>query len=85
MKIPYKAFNCLNRLLKLQTGLVFKSSRQTLYNYRLGGVPPERFAALLFCLLANDIPAPIITRTLENADCQQVIDQTLDQLLEISF
>lgn len=83
MKISYKAFDSLNQLLRLQTGLTFKVSRQTLYNYRLYGVPPERLAALSFCLLANNVSEFAIMRTLETAECSQALEYTLNQLLEI--
>lgn len=85
MKIPSIAFYSLNHLLKLQTGLVFKVSRQTIYNYSQNGVPPDRFAALLFCLLAHGVGITTINRTLQNCQCPEVINYTLDQLTEISF
>lgn len=85
MKIPYNAFKALNDLLRLQTGLTFHVSRQTCYNYRLGGVPPDRFAALLFCLQAHNIEQSAIHKTLENAQCYDAIEHTLNQLLHIAF
>lgn len=85
MKIPYNAFKALNELLRLQTGLTFNVSRQTCYNYRLGGVPPERFAALLFCVLSHNIPGDVVYKTLENAQCHDAVEHTLNQLLHIAF